>query len=142
MQVHAKGAGAHGTFEVTTDIGKQYTSQALFQNKGKKVPVTVRFSTVAGESGSADTIRDTGGFAIKLKTDQGIWDWVFLTSPVFFIRDPAKYPDLVHATKRNPQTNLKDANMFWVIPFLLASDTTILHISRITCPKTQRRFTS
>jgi len=69
--------------------------------------------------GSADTARDIHGFAIKLKTDQGNLDWVLLDTPTFFIRDPGKYPDLVHATKKNPQTNLKDPDMFWVFLCLL-----------------------
>jgi catalase len=86
---------------------------------GAKVDATVRFSTVAGELGSADTARDIHGFAIKLKTDQGNLDWVLLDTPIFFIRDPGKYPDLVHATKKHPQTNLKDPDMFWVILYLL-----------------------
>ncbi|KAF8624970.1 hypothetical protein AX15_005609 [Amanita polypyramis BW_CC] len=111
--VHAKGAGAHGYFKVTTDFASTLSSQAIFQQLNVEIPVTARFSTVAGELGSADTARDTHGFAVKLKTVQGIWDWVFLNTPTFFIRDPAKYPDLVHATKRNPQTNLKDPDMFW-----------------------------
>ncbi|KAH9953690.1 catalase [Russula dissimulans] len=110
--VHAKGAGAHGYFEVTHDLS-DITAQPLFHQVGKKVDATVRFSTVAGEMGSADTARDTHGFAIKLKTEQGILDWVFLNTPVFFIRDPGKYADLVHATKRNPQTNLKDHDILW-----------------------------
>jgi catalase len=80
---------------------------------GKKVKATVRFSTVGGESGSADTARDPRGFAIKLKTDEGNWDWVFNNTPVFFIRDPAKFPHFIHTQKRNPQTHLKDADMFW-----------------------------
>ncbi|KAF8629305.1 hypothetical protein AX15_003522 [Amanita polypyramis BW_CC] len=111
--VHAKGAGAHGYFKVTTDYASRITSQPIFHTLDVEIPVTVRFSTVAGELGSADTARDTQGFAVKLNTNQGIWDWVFLNTPTFFIRDPAKYPDLVHATKRNPQTNLKDPDMFW-----------------------------
>ena len=74
----------------------------------------MRFSTVGGESGSADTARDPRGFAIKLKTDDGNWDWVFNNTPVFFIRDPAKFPHFIHTQKRNPETHLKDADMFWV----------------------------
>ena len=95
----------------------RYTSQILFRSVGTKVPATVRFSTVSGESGSADTSRDINGIAIKLKTEQGILDIACLNTPTFFIRDPAKYPDLVHITKRNPETNLKDPDMFWVISF-------------------------
>ncbi|KIK57498.1 hypothetical protein GYMLUDRAFT_246844 [Collybiopsis luxurians FD-317 M1] len=109
--VHAKGAGAYGYFEATHDLS-DITSQTLFR-PGKKVDATVRFSTVSGEMGSADTARDLRGFSIKLKTEQGNLDWVLLNTPIFFIRDPGKYPDLTHATKRNPQTNLKDHDMFW-----------------------------
>ncbi|KIL62789.1 hypothetical protein M378DRAFT_165257 [Amanita muscaria Koide BX008] len=110
--VHAKGAGAHGYFEVTHDLS-DITSQPLFHKPGTKVPATVRFSTVGGESGSADTARDPRGFAIKLKTQQGNWDWVFNNTPVFFLRDPAKFPHFIHTQKRDPQTHLKDADMFW-----------------------------
>jgi catalase len=109
--VHAKGAGAFGYFEATEDLS-DITAQTLFR-PGVRVEATVRFSTVAGELGSADTARDAHGFAIKLKTPVGNWDLVLLSTPTFFIRDPGKYPDLVHATKRNPQTNLKDPDMFW-----------------------------
>lgn len=114
IQVHAKGAGAHGYFEVTHDLS-DITSQSLFKSVGKKVKATVRFSTVGGENGSADTARDPRGFAIKLKTEEGNWDWVFNNTPVFFIRDPAKFPHFIHTQKRNPQTHLKDADMFWVL---------------------------
>ena len=74
----------------------------------------MRFSTVGGESGSADTARDPRGFAIKLRTEEGNLDWVFNNTPVFFIRDPAKFPHFIHTQKRDPQTHLKDADMFWV----------------------------
>jgi catalase len=97
---------------VTHDIS-DVTSAALFASVGKKVRATVRFSTVGGESGSADTARDPRGFAIKLKTDEGNLDWVFNNTPVFFIRDPAKFPHFIHTQKRDPQTHLKDADMFW-----------------------------
>ncbi|KAF8908085.1 catalase [Gymnopilus junonius] len=110
--VHAKGAGAHGYFEVTHDLS-DITSQPLLGSVGKKVRATVRFSTVGGEAGSADTARDPRGFAIKLRTDEGNWDWVFNNTPVFFIRDPAKFPHFIHTQKRNPQSHLKDADMFW-----------------------------
>ncbi|KAF8799198.1 heme-dependent catalase [Phlegmacium glaucopus] len=110
--VHAKAAGAHGHFEVTCDLS-DITLQTLFHQINKKVDATVCFSTVAGESGSADTAWDVHGFTIKLKADDGILDWVLLNTPTFFIRDPAKYPDLVHGTKRNPRSNLKDPNMLW-----------------------------
>ncbi|CDO73370.1 hypothetical protein BN946_scf185013.g3 [Trametes cinnabarina] len=110
--VHAKGAGAHGYFEVTHDI-TDLTCAALFKKVGTKAPVTMRFSTVGGESGSADSARDPRGFAIKIKTEEGNLDWVFNNTPVFFIRDPAKFPHFIHTQKRDPQTHLKDADMFW-----------------------------
>ncbi|EGN94351.1 hypothetical protein SERLA73DRAFT_125862 [Serpula lacrymans var. lacrymans S7.3] len=110
--VHAKGAGAHGYFEVTHDIS-DITSSKFFTTPGVKARTTVRFSTVGGESGSADTARDPRGFAIKIRTDEGNLDWVFNNTPVFFIRDPAKFPHFIHTQKRDPQTHLKDADMFW-----------------------------
>ena len=110
--VHAKGAGAHGVFEVTDDISK-YCKAKLFEGIGKKTPVFMRFSTVGGEKGSADTERDPRGFAVKFYTEEGNWDMVGNNTPVFFIRDPSKFPDFIHTQKRNPQTNLKDADMFW-----------------------------
>ena len=111
--MHAKGAGAHGYFEVTHDLS-DITDAELLKTVGKKVSATIRFSTVGGESGSADTARDPRGFAIKLKTEQGNWDWVFNNTPVFFIRDPAKFPHFIHTQKRHPQSHLRDADMFWV----------------------------
>lgn len=110
--VHAKGAGAHGHFEVTHDITK-YCKAKVFSSVGKKTPVFVRFSTVGGEKGSADTARDPRGFAIKFYTEEGNWDLVGNNTPVFFIRDPLKFPDFIHTQKRNPQTNLPDPNMVW-----------------------------
>ncbi|KAJ7740953.1 catalase [Mycena maculata] len=110
--VHAKGAGAHGTLQITEDL-TDITSNPFLCQKGRKAKVTVRFSTVGGESGSADTARDPRGFAIKIRTDDGNWDWVFNNTPVFFIRDPAKFPHFIHTQKRDPQTHLKDADMFW-----------------------------
>jgi len=110
--VHAKGAGAHGYFEVTHDITKQ--CKAKFLNKiGKRTPVFVRFSTVGGEKGSSDCERDPRGFAVKFYTEEGNYDMVGNNTPVFFIRDPVKFPDFIHTQKRNPQTNLKDADMVW-----------------------------
>ncbi|GAA6016108.1 hypothetical protein JCM10207_004446 [Rhodosporidiobolus poonsookiae] len=110
--VHAKGGGAHGYFEVTHDIS-DLTCAELFQKVGTKVSASVRFSTVGGESGSADTARDPRGFSVKLRTEQGIWDHVYNNTPVFFLRDPAKFPRFIHTQKRDPQTHLKDADMFW-----------------------------
>ncbi|KAL8439681.1 hypothetical protein Efla_004801 [Eimeria flavescens] len=110
--VHAKGAGAHGYFEVTHDITK-YCKAKVFSSVGKRTPVFVRFSTVGGEKGSADTARDPRGFAVKFYTEEGNWDMVGNNTPVFFVRDPIKFPDFIHSQKRNPQTNLPDHNMFW-----------------------------
>lgn len=110
--VHAKGAGAFGYFEVTHDITK-YSAAKVFSQIGKKTPIAVRFSTVGGESGSADTVRDPRGFAVKFYTEDGIWDLVGNNTPVFFIRDPILFPSFIHTQKRNPQTHLKDADMFW-----------------------------
>lgn len=110
--VHAKGAGAFGTFEVTHDISK-YCKADIFSQVGKKTPCALRFSTVGGESGSADTARDPRGFAVKFYTDDGIWDVVGNNTPIFFIRDPVLFPSFIHTQKRNPATHLKDPNMFW-----------------------------
>jgi catalase len=110
--VHAKGAGAYGEFEVTDDI-TDLTSADMFSKVGKKTRALVRFSTVGGEKGSADTARDPRGFAIKFYTDEGNYDWVFNNTPIFFLRDPSKFPVFIHTQKRHPQTNLKDATMFW-----------------------------
>jgi catalase len=107
---HAKGSGAHGVFEVTHDVTK-WCKAGLFSAIGKKTPVFLRFSTVGGERGSADTERDPRGFAVKFYTEEGNWDMVGNNTPVFFIRDPMKFPDFIHTQKRNPQTNLKDATM-------------------------------
>nr|UYK33006.1 superoxide dismutase/catalase fusion protein [synthetic construct] len=110
--VHAKGAGAFGYFEVTHDITK-YSKAKVFEHIGKKTPIAVRFSTVAGESGSADTVRDPRGFAVKFYTEDGNWDLVGNNTPIFFIRDPILFPSFIHSQKRNPQTHLKDPDMVW-----------------------------
>lgn len=110
--VHAKGAGAYGYFEVTNDVSK-YTKANFLSNVGKKTDLFVRFSTVGGEKGSADSERDPRGFAVKFYTEEGNYDMVGNNTPVFFIRDPLKFPDFIHTQKRNPATNLKDADMFW-----------------------------
>jgi len=110
--VHAKGAGAHGYFEVTHDVTK-YCKAKFLDQVGKRTPIIARFSTVGGEKGSADTERDPRGFAVKFYTEEGNWDMVGNNTPVFFIRDPSKFPDFIHTQKRNPQTNCKDPNMFW-----------------------------
>ncbi|WP_019178123.1 catalase [Methanomassiliicoccus luminyensis] len=110
--VHAKGAGAYGYFEVTDDISK-YTCAKFLNKVGKKTPLFIRFSTVGGEKGSADSARDPRGFAIKIYTEDGNYDIVGNNTPIFFIRDAIKFPDFIHTQKRDPQTGLKDATMFW-----------------------------
>ncbi|MFZ3229814.1 MAG: catalase [Pseudobdellovibrio sp.] len=110
--VHAKGSGAYGTFTVTHDISK-YTRASIFSSVGKKTPLFLRFSTVAGEKGSADTERDPRGFAIKFYTEEGVWDVVGNNTPVFFERDPLKFPDFIHSQKRDPKTGYKDPKRMW-----------------------------
>ncbi|EEH04495.1 catalase isozyme P [Histoplasma capsulatum G186AR] len=110
--VHAKGAGAYGEFEVLDDIS-DITTINMLRGVGKKTKLVTRFSTVGGEKGSADSARDPRGFSTKFYTEEGNWDWVFNNTPVFFLRDPSKFPLFIHTQKRNPQTNLKDATMFW-----------------------------
>ena len=111
-RMHAKGSGAYGTFTVTHDITK-YTRASMFSAVGKKTECFVRFSTVAGERGAADAERDIRGFAMKFYTDTGNWDLVGNNTPVFFLRDPLKFPDLNHAIKRDPRTNMRSANNNW-----------------------------
>jgi len=110
--VHAKGAGAHGYFEVTNDV-TPYCKAAFLNKIGKRTPVFLRFSTVGGEKGSADSERDPRGFAVKFYTEEGNYDMVGNNTPVFFIRDPSQFPDFIHTQKRHPATNLKDADMMW-----------------------------
>ena len=111
-RMHAKGSGAYGTFTVTKNITK-YTKAALFSKVGKKTDLFLRFSTVAGERGAADAERDIRGFAVKFYTEQGNWDLVGNNTPVFFLRDPLKFPDLNHAVKRDPRTNMRSAKNNW-----------------------------
>ncbi|MFA7640330.1 MAG: catalase [Candidatus Cloacimonadaceae bacterium] len=111
-RMHAKGSGAFGTFTVTHDISK-YTKANLFNKIGKETEVFARFSTVAGERGAADAERDIRGFAVKFYTEEGNWDLVGNNTPVFFIRDPLKFPDLNHAVKRDPKTNMRSAKNNW-----------------------------
>ncbi|XP_029438884.1 catalase-like isoform X1 [Rhinatrema bivittatum] len=110
--VHAKGAGAFGYFEVTHDITK-YSKASVFKHVGKKTPIAVRFSTVVGESGTADTVRDPRGFAVKMYTEEGNWDLTGNNTPIFFIKDPFMFPSFIHSQKRNPKTHLKDPDMMW-----------------------------
>ncbi|ESZ98811.1 CAT1 catalase [Sclerotinia borealis F-4128] len=112
--VHAKGGGAHGTYKTTHGLDDLCLAD-MFQ-EGKECPITVRFSTVGGESGSPDCARDPRGFCVKFKTDEGNWDLVANNTPVFFLRDPAKFPYFIHTQKRDPSTHLThadDSTMFW-----------------------------
>ncbi len=111
-RMHAKGSGAFGTFTVTNDITR-YTCASIFKEVGKATECFVRFSTVAGERGAADAERDIRGFAMKYYTDEGNWDLVGNNTPVFFLRDPLKFPDLNHVVKRDPRTNMHNANSNW-----------------------------
>ena len=124
--VHARGSGAHGYFEAYESLA-DYTVAAPFAEKGKRTPVFVRFSTVAGERGSLDTARDVRGFAIKFYTDQGNWDLVGNNMPVFFIQDAIKFPDLVHAVKPEPHHGMPQAasahDTFWDFISLMPEST-------------------
>ncbi|MFC5478793.1 catalase [Massilia suwonensis] len=111
-RMHAKGAGAWGSFTVTQDISR-YTKARLFGEVGKTTPMFVRFSTVAGERGAADAERDIRGFAMKFYTEEGNWDLVGNNTPVFFMRDPLKFPDLNHAIKRDPRSGLRSPESNW-----------------------------
>ena len=111
-RMHAKGSGAFGTFTVTQDV-TQYTCASIFSKVGKKTDLFVRFSTVAGERGAADAERDIRGFAVKFYTEEGNWDLVGNNTPVFFLRDPLQFPDLNHAIKRDPKTNLRSPQSNW-----------------------------
>ncbi|WP_409271030.1 catalase KatA [Neobacillus sp. SCS-31] len=110
--VHAKGAGAHGYFEVTKDVSI-FTKAKFLSEVGKRTPMFIRFSTVAGELGSSDTVRDPRGFAVKFYTEDGNYDLVGNNTPVFFIRDAIKFPDFIHTQKRDPKTHLKNPNAVW-----------------------------
>ena len=111
-RMHAKGTGAHGTFTVTHDITR-YTKAKIFSEVGKQTPMMARFSTVAGDRGAADAERDIRGFALKFYTEEGNWDMVGNNTPVFFFRDPLRFPDLNHAIKRDPRTGLRSADNNW-----------------------------
>jgi catalase len=110
--VHAKGSGAFGYFEVTADV-TQWTKAKFLGTIGKRTEVLARFSTVAGEKGSADTLRDPRGFALKFYTEDGNYDLVGNNTPVFFIRDPLKFPDFIHSQKRDPYTNIQEPDNAW-----------------------------
>jgi len=111
-RMHAKGSGAYGTLTVTQDI-TAFTRAKLFSAVGKKTDLFVRFSTVAGERGAADAERDIRGFSIKFYTEEGNWDLVGNNTPVFYLRDPLKFPDLNHVVKRDPRTNLRNPTYKW-----------------------------
>jgi len=110
--VHAKGWGAYGTFTLTKDLSP-YTRATIFNGVGKKTDLIARFSTVAGELGAADAERDVRGFALKFYTEEGNWDLVGNNTPVFFVRDPLKFPDFIHTQKRHPKTNLRSPTAMW-----------------------------
>ncbi len=110
--VHAKGWGAHGTLTITHDIAR-YSRAKLFGAVGKTIPMLARFSTVAGEAGAADAERDVRGFSLKFYTEEGNWDLVGNNTPVFFVRDPLKFPDFIHTQKRHPRTNLRSPTAMW-----------------------------
>ena len=110
--VHAKGSGAYGTLTITNDITR-YSKAKVFSQVGKQTEVLLRFSTVAGERGAADAERDVRGFALKVYTEEGNWDMVGNNTPVFFVRDPLKFPDFIHTQKRHPRTNLRSPTAMW-----------------------------
>jgi catalase len=139
--VHAKGGGAHGFFEVTEDV-TQWTRASFLSEVGKRTPVFVRFSTVAGELGSPDTNRDPRGFAVKMYTEEGNYDLVCNNTPVFFVRDASKFQDFIHSQKRMPDTGLRDNDMqwdFWTLSPESAHQVTILMSDRGT-PRTWRHM--
>ena len=109
--VHAKGSGAYGTLRITGDISRYTKARAL--QPGAESECFLRFSTVAGESGAADAERDVRGFALKVYTEEGNWDLVGNNTPVFFVRDPYKFPDFIHTQKRDPRTNLRNPTAMW-----------------------------
>jgi catalase len=111
-RMHAKGAGAYGTFTVSHDITR-YTKAKIFSQVGKVTPLFTRFSTVAGERGAADAERDIRGFSVKFYTDEGNWDLVGNNTPVFYHRDPLRFPDLNHAVKRDPRTGMRSPHNMW-----------------------------
>jgi catalase len=110
--VHAKGSAAYGTLTITNDITR-HSKARLFSAVGKKTEVLLRFSTVAGEKGAADAERDVRGFAVKFYSEEGNWDLVGNNTPVFFVRDPYKFPDFIHTQKRDPRTNLRNPTAMW-----------------------------
>ncbi|MEA2891490.1 MAG: catalase, partial [Bradyrhizobium sp.] len=110
--VHAKGSAAYGTLTITNDISR-YTRAAALSKVGNKTEAFLRFSTVAGERGAADAERDVRGFALRFYTEEGNWDIVGNNTPVFFVRDPLKFPDFIHTQKRHPKTNMRSPTAMW-----------------------------
>ncbi|MRX07329.1 catalase [Pseudoduganella sp. FT25W] len=141
--VHARGSAAHGYFESYQDLS-DITRAAPFAAAGKRTPVFVRFSTVAGERGSADTVRDVRGFAVKFYTDEGNWDLVGNNIPVFFIQDAMKFPDLIHSVKPEPHNAIPQAasahDTFWDFVTLMPESTHMLmwHLSDRAIPRSYR----
>lgn len=123
--VHARGAGAHGVF-ITKNSMKKYTKAAFLQEEGKETPVFARFSTVIHGQHSPETLRDPRGFSVKFYTEEGNWDFVGNNLPVFFIRDAMKFPDMVHALKPNPQTNIQEPERYWDFMTLSPESTNML----------------
>jgi len=139
--VHAKGSGAHGFFEVTADV-TQWTSAAFLSKVGKRTPMFARFSQVAGEMGSADTVRDPRGFALKFYTEEGNYDLVGNNTPTFFVRDASKFEDFIHSQKRRADTGMRDNDMqwdFWTLSPETAHQVTILFSDRGT-PRSYRHM--
>jgi catalase len=137
--VHAKGSGAHGFFEVTEDV-TQWTCASFLSKVGKRTPMFLRFSQVAGELGSADTVRDPRGFALKFYTEEGNYDLVGNNTPTFFVRDAAKFDDFIHSQKRLPDTGMRSNDMqwdFWTLSPETAHQVTILFSDRGT-PRSYR----
>jgi catalase len=139
--VHAKGSGAHGFFEVTEDV-TQWTNAKFLSTVGKRTPMFARFSTVAGEMGSPDTVRDPRGFALKFYTEEGNYDLVGNNTPVFFVRDATKFQDFIHSQKRLPDTGIRSNDMqwdFWTLSPETAHQVAILMSDRGT-PRTWRNM--
>lgn len=139
--VHAKGGGAHGFFEVTNDV-TQFTKADFLSQVGKRTPMFARFSTVAGEQGYPDTVRDPRGFALKFYTDEGNYDLVGNNTPVFFVRDASKFQDFIHSQKRLPDTGLRSNDMqwdFWTLSPESAHQVAVLMSDRGT-PRTWRHM--
>jgi catalase len=111
--VHAAGCGAYGYFETTGDEASRFTKMKIFERQGKRTPVFLRFSTLVGSRGAADIVRDVRGFSLRFYTEEGNWDLAGSSSPVFFLRDAIKFPDLIHSQKPDPFTNRPEPDNLW-----------------------------